>query len=87
MIQYSFEHKKFDFLASRTIIMKSQHCKVRICVLHSYPGRRLLFLFSCHRVPLYLLAAYPSSYDIADDMKELYSINTGGTHSNYCNYY
>ena len=88
MIQYSFEHKKFDFLASRTMIMKSQHCKVRICVLHSYPGRRLLFLFSCQylSVPLYLLAAYPSSFDIADDMKELYSINTGGTHSNDSNY-
>ena len=84
MVQYSFEHKKFDFLASRTMIMKSQHCKVRICVLHSYPGRRLLFLFSRQYSSL---SAYPSSYDIADDIKELYSIDTGGTHSNDCNYH
>ena len=30
-------------------------------------------------MPLYILAAYPSSYDKADNMKELYSINTGGS--------
>ena len=47
MIQYSFEDKKFDFLASKTMIIKSQHFKVRICVLHFYHGRHSLFLFSC----------------------------------------
>ena len=72
--------------------MKSQHCKKLEFVLHSYPGRRLLFVsiqlsVFIIWVQLYLLAAYPSSYHIADDMKELYSINTGGMHSNDCNYY
>ena len=63
--------------------MKSQYFKVRICVLHSYHGRRLLLLFSYQYLsfgmPLYILAAYSSSYDKADNMKELYSINTGGS--------
>ena len=59
MIQYSFEHKKFDFLASRTMIMKSQHFKVRICVLHSYHGRPLLFLFSIHHLECYFICWRP----------------------------
>ena len=38
--------------------------------------------YSSIGVSFYLLAAYPSSYDKTDDMKDLYSINTGGKHSN-----
>ena len=37
--------------------------------------------YSSFGVPIYLLVAYPSSYDKADDMKELYNINTSGKHS------
>ena len=75
MIQYSFITQK-GFLASKNIIMKSQHFKVKICVfvqLHFYvlPRATFTIIYIQYYSFCHLLVAYPSSYDKADDMKVL----------------